>query len=307
MKSKLIRILIVFCFIGMVVFGAVVLLTNFNVGDKVYIEITTIKTNAKFDALYKRADSVQSTYASDTVCPYVDFVNDAIKFLNEGIDYYLYYFQDVSNMNSADKNNILKAYKEYIEKINTAKSTLAKYESFESKTNPTINDKTNVAASSARFAMDYLIAYSKGYEVFNILQDTVNRKIFGGDMYKSFAQIKYEMASIFVNNSADEIVSLLKTKAETGQNSSELGSGPYTLTSIKDPKNFFLLYQGNKLTNGFEFRDQNHSKFVSNYDKISNPKAFLTDSSTYIAENDSESSYCISIKTFLKTTYGIEI
>ncbi len=305
MKSKLIRILIVFCFVGMVVFGVVVFLTNFNVESKVYSEITTIKNNAKFDSLYKSANSVQSTYTSSSVCPYVDFANDAIKYLNEGIDYYLYYFQDMSGMNKKEKDKIVKAYKAYIEKINDAKATLVKYESFESKQNPTANDQKNVAASSARFAMDYLTAFSKGYEVFVLLQDTVDQKVFDGNMYKSFTQIKYEMAANFVNNSVNKVVGLLESKAQTGNQLTY--ASPYSLTSTKNPKNFSLIYDYSKLTDGYEFREQNHAKFVSNYNKISNPRAFLTDSTTYAAENSGESTYCTAIKTFLSSTYGIMI
>ena len=64
-----------------------------------------------------------------------------------------------------------------------------------------------------------------------------------------------------------------------------LYSSPYSLTSTKNPKNFNLIYDYSKLTDGYEFRDQNHAKFVSNYNNISNPKALFADSSTYIAEN----------------------
>ena len=305
MKSKLIRILIVLCFIGMVVFGVVVFLTNFNVEAKVYSEITTIKNNTKFEALYKSANSVQSTYTSSTVCPYVDYANDAIMYLNEGIDYYLYYFQDMSGMNKKEKDKVVKAYKGYIEKINTAKATLVKYESFESKQNPTANDQKNVSASSARFAMDYLNAFSKGFEVFVMLQDIVDQKVFSGNMYKSFTQIKYEMALNFVNNSVNKVTSLLETKATSGDPLAY--SSPYSLTSTKNPKNFNLIYDYSKLTDGYEFRDQNHAKFVSNYNNISNPKALFADSSTYIAENSDESIYCTAIKTFLSSTYGIMI
>ncbi len=300
MKSKLIRILIVFCFVGMVIFGVVVFLSNHNVESKVYTEITKIKNNADFESLYKDANSVQSTYGSSVTCGYVDYANDAIKFLNEGIDYYLYYFQDMSGMNKKEKDAVLTKYKDYIAAINSAKKTLNKYESFESKLSPTISDQTTMSALSAMFAQDYLRAYAKGYEVFVELQNLVDKKIFGGKMFKSFTQVKYEMAANFVCNSINSVVAKLGPKTEDG--ASLPYASPYGFD--KNAQNFNYIYNYKKLTDGYELREQNHAQFLINYNKISNPRAFLSDSTTYIATNSDEATYCTAVKTFLGTTYG---
>ena len=98
MKSKLIRILIVLCFVGMVVFGVIVFLGNHNVEQKTYQEVTKLKNEAKFDSLYRKANSVQSGYGGG-LCPYAEYTNNAITTLNRGIDFYLYYLQDMDVMN----------------------------------------------------------------------------------------------------------------------------------------------------------------------------------------------------------------
>ena len=117
MKSKLIRVLIVLCFVGMATFGVVVFLSNHNTAQKTYEQIITIRDNAKFDNFFTKADGIKASFSGDQ-CKYVDYINDATKELNEAIDYYLFYYQNLNNVNKTQSDELLGIYQEYIEQIN---------------------------------------------------------------------------------------------------------------------------------------------------------------------------------------------
>jgi hypothetical protein len=109
----------------MVAFGVIVLINNINVETKAYSQIAAMRNNAEFDNFYIRADRVKSTSSGDQ-CPYSAYANNATMLLNEGIDYYLVYLQDMDGMNRNDMNKLVKGYKAYIAQYNKAKRALLK-------------------------------------------------------------------------------------------------------------------------------------------------------------------------------------
>lgn len=299
MKSKLIRILIVLCFVGMVVFGVIVFLGNHNVEQKAYLEITELKNDAKFDSLYRKASSVQSGYSGGQ-CPYADYTNKAIQTLNNGVDFYLYYLQDMDGMNKKDKDNLVDKYEKYVKAIEKAKSVLSKYEYYEA--NATSATGKQVAIHSAWFSMEYLRAFSKGYSFFVDLQEVVIDKVFNGKMFKNFAEIKVEASLAFANQS----VNILVEKLDAKKGGNAISSASPQLAHIS-AKNFTMLNDYNKINPGQEYKDRGHATFVVNYNKISNARAFLTGPDDYIISHDKESTYATEAESFLYSAYGVVI
>ena len=295
MKSKIIRIIIILCFVGMVAFGVIVLINNINVETKAYSQITKMRDNAEFDNFYIRADKVKSTSSGDQ-CPYSAYANNATILLNEGIDYYLVYLQDMDGMNRNDMNKLVKGYKAYIAQYNKAKRALNQYENVKNN----VNAQANVASYSATFGMEYLLAYGKGYTFFMNLQNMVDKKVFKGNMFKSFTQINYEMSAIFVNNSKTTLIANLEKKIAGGAISTPYANSTYA-------NNFNILYKanqsGNKVSVTTELKTPTHAKFVSDYNALKDVRAFLTDATTYVANNPREQA-AVDVKTFLTATYS---
>lgn len=298
MKSKVIRIIIVLCFVGMVAFGVIVLINNINVETKAYSQIAEMRNNAEFDNFYIRADKVQSTAGGDQ-CSYTAYTNKATILLNEGIDYYLVYLQDMDGMNRNDMNKLVKGYKAYIAQYNKAKRALNQYENVKNNANA----QTQVASYSATFGIEYLLAYGKGYTFFMDLQNMVDKKVFDGKMFKSFTQINYEMSAIFVNNSKTTLVSNLEKKKTGGAISTPYANSTYA-------KNFDTLYKAyeakNKVSIATELKTPTHAKFISDYNELKDVRAFLTDATTYIASNPREQA-AVDVKTFLTATYSFNL
>lgn len=298
MKSKLIRILIILCVIGVVTFGVVAFLVNHNVEQKAYSEIATIRNNTNFEKFYKNADNTKSKYGGDQ-CPYVKYVNDATKDLNTGIDYYLNYLQNMSGMNKNGKTALVDKYRDYISAINEAKVARSKYDTFNSKPSPTDNDKKQIAIQSANFARTYLLAYGKGYQFFSMLQDIVDSKVFGGNMYKNYTLIKYEMESVFVNQSINKLVGELEKKM---LNKSFSATPAYASTAAS---NYNILHS-KEVSSSLELKSSSYANFINNYNKITDVRAFLADSKTYIANNDKEVA-ARDAKNFLSSTFGLNM
>ena len=295
MKSKLIRILIILCVVGVVAFGVVALLVNYNVEQKAYNEISTIRDNADFDKFYRNADGIKTSHSGGQ-CSYVKYVNTATRDLNDAIDYYLNYLQNMSGMNKNDKTDLVDKYRAYISAINDAKTAKSKYDTFNDSTKE--DDKTQVAVQSANFAKAYLLAYGKGYKFFITLQDIVEQKVFGGDMFKSYTLAKYEMESVFVNQSINKLIGELEKKIINKSYTSKPESASVYAN------NFNIL---NKRTvSAVQETTSTYSKFLANYNKISDVRAFLADSKTYIVNNEKETS-ASSVKTFLRDTLGLNM
>lgn len=302
MKSKLIRILIALCFVGVAVFGVVAFLANYNVESKTYSEIATIRDNTEFDAFYAKAENTLLAYGSTTKSSYILYINDATKELNSAIDYYLNYLQNMSGMNKNDKDSLVNKYREYISAINEAKTARKKYESFANKVSPSTSDKSQVAIQSANFAKNYILAYSKGYNFFATLQDMVDQKVFGGNMFKSSAMIKYEMESVFVNQSVNTLVGELEKKIAGKTHTAD----PYSASSYA---NNFKLVKANTtvLTEATELKNSTCANFMINYNSLKDIRVFLVDSSTYIANNSSEKTTATSVKSFLKNNLNLNM
>ncbi len=298
MKSKLIRILIILCVVGVVTFGVVAFLVNHNVEQKAYSEIATIRDNTDFEKFYKNADNTKSKYGGDQ-CPYVKYVNDAAKDLNAGIDYYLNYLQNMSGMNKNGKTDLVNKYRDYISAINDAKAARSKYDTFNSKLSPTDSDKKQIAIQSANFAKAYLLAYGKGYKFFTTLQDIVDAKVFGGNMYKNYTLIKYEMESVFVNQSINTLVGELEKKM-LDKNFSTTPAYASTAAS-----NYNILHS-REVSSSLELKSSSYANFINNYNKITDVRAFLADSKTYIANNDKEVA-ARDAKNFLSSTFGLNM
>lgn len=305
MKSKLIRVLIVLCFVGMATFGVVVFLGNHNTAQKTYEQIITIRDNAKFDNFFTKADGIKASFSGDQ-CKYVDYINDATKELNEAIDYYLFYYQNLNNVNKTQSDELLGIYQEYIEQINEAKRIYERYVSYVNKQSPNSNEQAQVGVQSAYFAKQYLTAYSKGYSFFIKLQDLVEEKFYNNNMFKSFRQISYEMGAVFVHQSINPLVAQLEKKIAM----SSYITTPETVSNFA--KNFIILNtsieSGTYINDTTEYRNQTYAKFISDYNKLKDAEQFLIDSTTYIASNPTDS-VASAVRAFLVNTsyYGFNM
>ncbi len=297
MKSKLIRILIVLCFVGIATFGVVVFIGNFNVEEKVYSEVTKLSNSVDWNNFDIKAQSVKVSFENkNTQCAYVAYVNKATKELNKSIEYYLQYFRNMNGMNKNQKDDLVQDYEEYISAINKAKSLLRKYESFYNKDHDSLSshDKASIKEYSARFAIQYLKAYGEGFDFFISLQNMVDKKVFGGNMFKNYTQISYEISAILVNSSRSKLTAQLEIK--------KAGSGVFTSSPYSadvSANNFNKLMSETKITSATEYTTSDNAKFLTSYNQISKPTEFFKDRATYIASNSSEASAAAFVKNYL--------
>ncbi len=305
MKSKLIRILIALCFVGIAVFGVIVFLGNHDVEKKAYAEIIAMRNDTEFETLYSKAAVVDKDY-NGANCDYAIYTNNAVKELNAGIDYYLNYLQNMNGMNKNDKDSLVNQYTAYINGIKNAKTAYQKYFNFANALNPTPNDKAQVSVQSANFVKEYLKAFGEGYKFFINLQNIVDTKVFSGKMFKSFTQISYEMGTTFVNQSINDVTNELEKKI----NEKAYRTTPYLASAYAN--NFNILFNANasktKITPGNEMKNSTYANFIVNYNKLGDIEAFLVDCDTYIANNSSDQAAPV-VKAFLTNAshYGFKM
>ncbi len=305
MKSKVLKFIIIIAFVGIIAVTGIVLINNHNVEDKGYKSIVEQNVSIDIDSLILNAGGVKKAYgASAAIDEYATYLAKAFSYLEEGIDYYFNYFDNVKGMSRQAKDDIVKLHSNYIASLKVAKNALGEYNSLANMSTSIItNAQVNqVPALAATFIKQFANAYAEGVKYFDMLSHEISKLVYGLE-YKDFTMISYEMCSVFVNKS----ISFVKQTME----SRVAGSSGQPLSASVHAQNFLKVYEATKaktkITPSNELINQTYYNFVSNYNKIDGRK-LLDDSATYIASLAEEQKLAANaVKTFLTSSTGYSL
>lgn len=306
MKSTVLKVIIIVAFIGIISIIGIVLINNHNVEDKGYKAIISQNNSIDMDLLTQRAGNVSASY-NGSPDEYAVYTTKAFLYLNEGISYYLNYFDNISGMSRNTKDELVKLNEAYINQTKIALNKLDIYLSIASKPSSEITsiEKAQIPALTSAFIKEYVNAYSKGSVFFKELRQSITSLVYGNNYYKDFTQISYEITNIY----ADKSINFVKENMEKRSRGENVDS-IYNSVNIS---NFLKIYDKVKssqiITPSNEQTNYTYSTFINNYNKI-NATKFFDDTTTYIAGlNDDLKASANNVKAFLTNSsyYGLVI
>ncbi len=306
MRSTVLKVIIIIAFVGILGIVGIVLINNHNVEKKGYSTIVEQNKSIKMNLLTDRSGLVSTTYGG-AADEYAIYTTKSFLYLNEGIDYYFNYFDNMPKMSRADKDKLVDLNAAYIKQCKKAIKSLDVYFTIASKGSAQITpgEKAQLSALSAEFMTEYVNAYDKGTAYFKALQKAVEKSVYKSNYQKDFTSISYEITNFYAQRSISFVKENMAKRIS--------GNTASPLTYSVNVQNFLKMYDKIKanqvITPSNEMSNSTYATFVSNYNKINGLK-LLEDPTIYLASLKPETQIVASaVKSFLSSgeNYGLSI